>query len=273
MVDAAVYRGRAVRHRQLPVRQRRRSPRSAVGERCSPRSGTDRERACSRRSSCSATSPSSLGFLCSCSTPSTCTSSWRPINVSAKRLPDALGPLLPVESGGKPIDFEDPGEDDTFGRGKIERLHVEGHARLRHVHRVRPLPVPVPGLEHREAVVAQAGHHGPARQPVRAARRTSSGHEHGEASPLRLVADGGVIDPDVLWSCTTCGACVEQCPVDIEHVDHIVDMRRYQVMIESEFPTELGALFREPGEPRATPGARTTTSAWTGPRTSTSRSR
>src|SRR4051794_4317140 len=55
---------------------------------------------------------------------------------------------------------------------------------------------------------------------------------------------GGVIDPDVLWSCTTCGACVEQCPVDIEHVDHVVDMRRYQVLIESAFPTELGGLFK-----------------------------
>jgi Fe-S oxidoreductase len=55
---------------------------------------------------------------------------------------------------------------------------------------------------------------------------------------------GGVIDPDVLWSCTTCGACVEQCPVDIEHIDHIVDMRRYQVMMESEFPGELGVLFK-----------------------------
>ena len=53
-----------------------------------------------------------------------------------------------------------------------------------------------------------------------------------------------MIDPDVLWSCVTCGACVEQCPVDIEHVDHIVDMRRYQVMMESEFPTELSALFK-----------------------------
>jgi Fe-S oxidoreductase len=53
-----------------------------------------------------------------------------------------------------------------------------------------------------------------------------------------------VIDPDVLWSCTTCGACVEQCPVDIEHIDHIVDMRRYQVMVESEFPGELGVLFK-----------------------------
>ena len=56
--------------------------------------------------------------------------------------------------------------------------------------------------------------------------------------------EGGVIDPDVLWSCTTCGACVEQCPVDIEHVDHIVDMRRYQVLIESAFPSEAGVMLR-----------------------------
>src|SRR5699024_12375212 len=55
----------------------------------------------------------------------------------------------------------------------------------------------------------------------------------------------GVIDPDMLWSCTNCGACVEQCPVDIEHVDHIVDMRRYQVMIESNVPTELNATFED----------------------------
>ncbi|MEV6963466.1 (Fe-S)-binding protein, partial [Streptomyces sp. NPDC051207] len=58
------------------------------------------------------------------------------------------------------------------------------------------------------------------------------------------VEAGGVIDPDVLWSCTTCGACVEQCPVDIEHVDHIVDMRRYQVMIESAFPSEAGTMLK-----------------------------
>ena len=82
-------------------------------------------------------------------------------------------------------------------------------------------------------------------------------------SPLQatrpLVGDAaalGVIDPDVLWSCTTCGACVEQCPVDIEHIDHIVDMRRYQVMMESEFPGELGGCT-ESGNQRATRGART----------------
>ena len=60
-----------------------------------------------------------------------------------------------------------------------------------------------------------------------------------------MVAAGelGVIDPDVLWSCVTCGACVEQCPVDIEHVDHIVDMRRYQVLMESAFPEEAGIML------------------------------
>ncbi|GGR73961.1 Fe-S oxidoreductase [Nocardioides luteus] len=57
--------------------------------------------------------------------------------------------------------------------------------------------------------------------------------------------DGGfVIDEDVLWSCTSCGACVQQCPVDIEHVDHIMDMRRYQVLVESNFPSELNGLFK-----------------------------
>ena len=54
----------------------------------------------------------------------------------------------------------------------------------------------------------------------------------------------GVIDPDVLWSCTNCGACVQQCPVDIEHVDHIDNMRRYQVLVESNFPAELNNIFK-----------------------------
>ncbi|MGH3912612.1 MAG: Fe-S oxidoreductase, partial [Pseudonocardiaceae bacterium] len=49
-----------------------------------------------------------------------------PVNVAAKRVPDGLGPLLPMESGGKKIDFEDPGEDDIFGRGKIEDFTWKG---------------------------------------------------------------------------------------------------------------------------------------------------
>ncbi|MEC9052023.1 MAG: (Fe-S)-binding protein, partial [Actinomycetota bacterium] len=51
-------------------------------------------------------------------------------------------------------------------------------------------------------------------------------------------------DPEVLWNCTSCGACVQQCPVDIEHVDHIMDMRRHQILVESNFPAELNGLFK-----------------------------
>ena len=60
----------------------------------------------------------------------------------------------------------------------------------------------------------------------------------------RRLPGGGVIDPDVLWSCTTCGACVEECPVDIEHVDTIIEMRRHQVMMESKFPAEASLMLR-----------------------------
>ena len=57
-------------------------------------------------------------------------------------------------------------------------------------------------------------------------------------------AEHGVIDPDVIWSCTNCGACVEECPVDIEHIDHIDGMRRHQVLIESAFPTEASGMLK-----------------------------
>jgi Fe-S oxidoreductase len=57
----------------------------------------------------------------------------------------------------------------------------------------------------------------------------------GEAAPdlandEKLIMPGGVIDPDVLWSCTTCRACMEVCPVGNEHIPDIVDMRRYLTM-------------------------------------------
>jgi Fe-S oxidoreductase len=75
-------------------------------------------------------------------------------------------------------------------------------------------------------------------------RVLGSGPEQAARPLVGDLPSGGVIDPDVLWACTTCGACVEQCPVDIEHIDHIVDMRRYQVLIESAFPSEAGVMLR-----------------------------
>jgi Fe-S oxidoreductase len=54
---------------------------------------------------------------------------------------------------------------------------------------------------------------------------------------------GGIITNDALWACTTCRACMEICPVSIEHVPKIVDMRRHLVMEESDFPSEVTSLF------------------------------
>ena len=200
-----------------------------------------------------------------------------PLNVTFKRLPNALGPLLPMESKGELINFEDPAEDAVFGRGKIEDFSWKGYLDLTTCTECgrcqsqcpawntgKPLSPKILIMDLRDHLFAKApyifgtkngptdteggleiGHDNPHHVP-------ESGFERVPAdSPLQatrpLVGDAaalGVIDPDVLWSCTTCGACVEQCPVDIEHIDHIVDMRRYQVMMESEFPSELAGLFK-----------------------------
>jgi ferredoxin len=185
-----------------------------------------------------------------------------PLNVSTKRLPKALGPLLPMTSGGKAIDFEDPGEDDVFGRGKIEDFTWKGmldfatctecgrcQSQCPAWNTGKPLSPKLVIMDLRDHLLAKApyiigGKDAPEEGSIDfSAGLTAhpghgvpeSGYErvHGSgpeqaARPLVGTAEqGGVIDPDVLWSCTTCGACVEQCPVDIEHVDHIVDMRRH----------------------------------------------
>ncbi len=64
------------------------------------------------------------------------------------------------------------------------------------------------------------------------------------------------VSDEVVWDCVTCGACVRECPVDIEHVDTIIDLRRHLVMAESRFPTEAGGLLR---------GIETTENPWSQP--------
>lgn len=61
------------------------------------------------------------------------------------------------------------------------------------------------------------------------------GKPEGEAVAL----NPNIIEDEVIWDCTTCGACVYNCPVDIEHIDTIIDMRRNLVMMESRFPREM----------------------------------
>ena len=89
-------------------------------------------------------------------------------NIWFKREADggtALGGLQPIMVDGQPIDFEnidDLDEDARARRRQGRGLRLEGHPRLHLVHRVRPLPEPVPGLEHREAALPQAADHRPA---------------------------------------------------------------------------------------------------------------
>jgi Fe-S oxidoreductase len=176
-------------------------------------------------------------------------------NVAFSRRPKALGPLLPVHSGGKPVDFENPGEDDLMGRGVIEDFTWKGlldfatctecgrcQSQCPAWNTGKPLSPKLLVMSLRDHALAKAPYLLAADDVARAAL---SDAERAEAArPLVGDADaGGVIDPDVLWSCTTCGACVEQCPVDIEHVDHIVDMRRHQVLVEAAFPESANPML------------------------------
>ena len=70
-----------------------------------------------------------------------------------------------------------------------------------------------------------------------------SGIEDEKKDEYRVIT-GEIVSEDVLWDCTNCGACMEVCPVDIEHVQKIIDMRRYLVLMESKFPQEVINVFK-----------------------------
>ncbi|MEV5598199.1 (Fe-S)-binding protein [Streptomyces sp. NPDC052496] len=179
----------------------------------------------------------------------------------------ALGALQPMTSAGKPIDFEDPGEDDQFGVSQIEHFSWKGLLDFSTCTECGRCQSQCPAwntgkpLSPKLLIMALRDHaHAKAPYLLAGGGKDEEGAEKATAAQLKDVPaaalaeaerpligtleENGVIDPDVLWSCTTCGACVEQCPVDIEHVDHIVDMRRYQVMIESSFPSEAGTMLK-----------------------------
>jgi Fe-S oxidoreductase len=56
---------------------------------------------------------------------------------------------------------------------------------------------------------------------------------------------GNGVPEEMIWDCVTCGACVDVCPVSIEHVDHIVDLRRSRLMVDSSFPAEAEPMLRD----------------------------
>jgi Fe-S oxidoreductase len=180
-----------------------------------------------------------------------------PINVLFSRRPNGLGPLEPMRSKGKVLDFEEADPDeDVFGIGKVEDLSWKGMLDLATCTECgrcqsqcpawatgKPLSPKMIILELRDHAFAKAPYLLAGSDEAREALPEAVKAE--AARPIIGDADAhGVIHPDELWSCTNCGACVEECPVDIEHIDHITGMRRHQVLVESAFPTEAGTMLR-----------------------------
>jgi Fe-S oxidoreductase len=180
-----------------------------------------------------------------------------PLNVMFSRRPDALGPLEPMRSNGKVLDFEEADPDtDVFGLGKIEDFTWKGlldMATCTECGRCQSqCPAWVTGkpLSPKQVILDLRDH-----AFDKAPYLLAASDEERDKLPDAVKAeaerplvgtkdDNGVIDPDVIWSCTNCGACVEECPVDIEHIDHIDGMRRHQVLIESAFPVEAAGMLR-----------------------------
>src|ERR1700758_4864379 len=180
-----------------------------------------------------------------------------PLNVLFSRRPNALGPLEPMRSNGKVLDFEEADPDtDVFGLGKIEDFTWKGlldMATCTECGRCqsqcpawatgKPLSPKQVILDLRDHAFAKAPYLLASSDEERE-KLPEAGKKEAERPLVGTADEGGVIDPDVLWSCTNCGACVEECPVDIEHIDHIDGMRRHQVLIESAFPVEAAGMLR-----------------------------
>jgi Fe-S oxidoreductase len=182
-------------------------------------------------------------------------------NIWFKRNADgrtSLGSLQPISVSGKPIDFENIEElddDSPLGAGKIEDFTWKGLLDFTTCTECGRCQSQCPAWNtdkplSPKLVVMNLREHAYAKAPYLLASSDSERQSLPDLvrteveRPLVGSPDVAVIDEDALWACTSCGACVQQCPVDIEHVDAIMDMRRYQVLIESSFPSELNGLFK-----------------------------
>ena len=159
-----------------------------------------------------------------------------PFNIFFRRNADgksSLGPLPAMLSHGEVINFEDPKDDDVFGLGTRADITWKGLLDMSSCTECGRCQSQCPAW-HTD-------------KPLSPKLLIMAMRDHAFAKTVENEAMAGVGAPialDVLWSCTTCGACVNECPVDIEHIDHIVNMRRFQVLVESNFPSELGGTFR-----------------------------
>ena len=154
-----------------------------------------------------------------------------PFNIFFKRNLNgkpALGELPEIISHGVVVDFENPKDDDVFGIGKAADITWKGLLDMASCTECGRCQSQCPAwhtekpLSPKLLIMAMRDH----------ALKSLNSKGNSDSSSVALVGNELAISPDVLWSCTTCGACVNECPVDIEHIDHIVNMRRFQVLVE-----------------------------------------
>ncbi|AKE42055.1 Protein fadF [Corynebacterium kutscheri] len=162
----------------------------------------------------------------------------------------ALGQLASMTDGNKVLTIDNVEDTDTFGTGRLTdaswKMLLDAttctecgrcQEQCPAWHTEKPLSPKLFVTDIRDAAVANAEY---LLNPETFQADTS----HEGVDVLKLVGTSNIIHPNVLWSCTNCGACVEQCPVDIEHIDHIANLRRFQVLAESDFPSELTGMFK-----------------------------
>lgn len=149
--------------------------------------------------------------------------------------------LDPVRNTLKKIDLEDESAE-TFGVADIEQFSwkqiLDGYSCTECGRCTWNCPANIVGksLSPRELIVDIR------KRTFDKAPLIVEGKTEGELYEKTLIHN--YISDKVLWQCTTCLACVQECPVMIEHVDSIVDMRRNLVLTESEFPPQLNSVFK-----------------------------
>ncbi len=168
-----------------------------------------------------------------------------PINIAFSRRPNALGALATTPN----MDPETLTEDASFGVGKIQDFSWKQLLDLVTCTECGRCQEQCPAWNTGKALspkllITDLRDHLFSQANILVKPTNNLDGELGPTTraATQLVPD--VISKEVLWSCTTCGACVQACPVDIEHVDAIIDMRRYQVLMESDFPSEASSMLR-----------------------------
>lgn len=138
-----------------------------------------------------------------------------------------------------PLDLEDE-DAESFGAGKMEDLSwkqlLDAYACTECARCEHYCPAFNTGKELNPMLIVQ-------KLKTHLKEKGEKVYRRGEEDDYAPLA-GGIISKEELFACTTCGACVQNCPVFIEHVDTILDMRRYLVLTESDMPAELGRTFR-----------------------------